>query len=41
MRCEPALREKAHGSKRGKVELRAALESTTASVVSDPSPWLL
>ena len=40
--CEPALREKLGARlKRGKVELRAAIESTTASVVSEPSPRLL
>lgn len=40
--CEPALREKLGARlKRGKVELRAALESTTASVVTEPSTRLL
>ena len=40
--CEPALREKLGARlKRGKVELRAALESTSASVVTEPSTRLL
>ncbi|MCB8746887.1 YicC family protein [Rhodoferax sp. U2-2l] len=40
--CEPALREKLGARlKRGKVELRAAIESTTASVVTEPSTRLL
>lgn len=40
--CEPALREKLGARlKRGKVELRAAIESTSASVVTEPSTRLL
>lgn len=40
--CEPALREKLGARlKRGKVELRAAIESTHASVVTEPSTRLL
>jgi len=40
--CEPALREKLGARlKRGKVELRAAIESTTTNVVTEPSTRLL
>ena len=40
--CEPALREKLNARlKRGKVELRASIESTTVNAVSEPSPRLL
>jgi len=40
--CEPALREKLNTRlKRGKVELRASIDSSTSSVVSDPSTRLL
>ncbi|WP_180125472.1 YicC/YloC family endoribonuclease [Rhodoferax sp. BLA1] len=40
--CEPALREKLNAKlKRGKVELRASIESTSTSVVTEPSTRLL
>ena len=40
--CEPALREKLNAKlKRGKVELRASIESTSSSVVTEPSTRLL
>ena len=40
--CEPALREKLNARlKRGKVEVRAAIDSTAASVVNEPSIRLL
>jgi len=40
--CEPALREKLNARlKRGKVELRASIDSTSASVVNEPSTRLL
>lgn len=40
--CEPALRDKLNARlKRGKVELRAAIDSTSASVVTEPSTRLL
>ena len=40
--CEPALRDKLNARlKRGKVELRAAIDSASASVVTEPSTRLL
>jgi len=40
--CEPALREKLNAKlKRGKVELRASIESTSSSVLAEPSTRLL
>lgn len=40
--CEPALRDKLNARlKRGKVELRAAIDSTATSVVTEPSIRLL